>query len=617
MRIRNLNIFLFCALIFGAFFSVTISAQSFTASVNRKVIPLGEYFQVSFTINANASNFRPPDFKDFDVYQGPNQSTNMSWVNGVVTQSISLTYLLGGKKEGKFTIGAASITVNGKKLESNPVTVEVVKGAAPPPQNQAQAQTNSPNPSLKNEVASTGSGDDIFVRTFVTKQKCYLGEQLVLTQKVYSRYNFKAFQNYKLPSYTGFWAKEEDRNKQIVPETENLDGIMYYVAEFSKTFLFPQRTGVIEIEPVEVDVITSVQSKKKSRNFWDQFFGGGYEDVLHKLKGKSVKVHVNPLPEENKPANFSGAVGSFSFRAELDRSKVKENEAINLKVTVSGRGNINLIDNPKIEFPAEFETYDPKVNENISVGNIVSGSKTYEYLLIPRKRGEYTIKDFNFSYFDHEKKQYVTIPSPELKITVDAGAPGTTTGAQVYTPTNKIEQAENDIRFIKKGDLELKEQDTDFFNSGAHYALLGLCVSLFAGGLLFRKRFLQANSDIVAVRQRKAARLARKKLVIAEKYKNENNKEKFYDEVSIALYKYVSDKLNIPFAELNRETIVARLSERSVRPEVAQKLLSTLDSCEYARYAPGAVSDNLGEIYTNTVTLISDLEQQESKSKNA
>ncbi|MBC7863123.1 MAG: protein BatD, partial [Bacteroidia bacterium] len=390
-------------LFFGMILPVFFFAQSFTATVNKKVIPMGEYFEIRFTINATASNFQPPDLKDFNVYQGPNQSSNMSWVNGVVTQSISLSYYLGGKKEGKFTIGPASIVVSGKKLLSNAVAIEIVKGNAPANQNQNQTQNQTNTNPQRNEYSNNSGGNDVFVKTLASKQKCYLGEQIVVTHKIYARNQIKTIQNLKLPSYTGFWNKEEDRNKQSQLETENVDGIMYYVVEFNKTFLFPQRTGELEIDPVEIDVITAVQSRNRPRNIIEQLIGGGYEDKVNKLKSKPVKITVNALPEANKPADFNGAVGSFNFKAELDRDKVKENDAINLKITISGRGNINLIDNPKIKFPSEFETYDPKVNENISVNAAVSGSKTFEYLLIPRKRGQYTIKDFNFSYFDHEK----------------------------------------------------------------------------------------------------------------------------------------------------------------------------------------------------------------------
>lgn len=586
--------------------------QTFTAALNRKTVPVGDVFQISFTINTNASNFKAPDFRDFDVYSGPNQSSQMSVINGQMSQSISLSYYLAAKKEGKFTIGSASITAGGKTLQSNPVTIEVTKGNQ---STQSQTQNNTQNdPGLKNEYSSSGGGDDIFIRTFVTKQKCFLGEQLVLTQKVYSRHQLKGFNNFKASSTNGFWSKEEDRNKQITLNSENLDGINYYVAEFSKTFLFPQRAGTLEIGPVELEAIVVIQSKKKPKNFWDQFFGGGgYEDQVHKLKGKSVKITVNPLPEKDKPADFSGAVGNFTFKAELDRDHVKENEAINLKISVNGKGNINLIDKPKINFPEEFETYDPKVNENITIGNTINGSKTYEYLLIPRKKGKYNINNYSFSYFDPEKKMYVTIAAPELQIQVDAGAAGSAGSASVFVPTNEIAESENDIRFIKKGDLMLREADTEFFNSAAHYAILGGIVLLFGGGMLLRYKIISDNKDQVAVKERKAARMARKKLTHAERFMKEQNKEKFYEEIMVALNSYLSNKLNIPPSDLNRESIKSKLTERNSSAATIENVLKTIDNCEYARFAPGAVSDNLNEMYQSTIELIAIIEEGKEK----
>lgn len=590
-------------------------AQNFTTSISKRSVPIGEYFQVSFNINANASNFVAPDFKDFDVYSGPNQSTNMSYVNGVVSQSISLSYYLVGKKEGKFTIGAASINVNGKKLETTPFVVEIVKGNSQQNTNSNQNNTqNQKSTTQSNEYASGASSDEIFVRTFVSKKKCFQGEQLVVTQKVYSRLNIRGFQNYKLPAYNGFWSKEEDRNKQINLQKENVDGVEYFVAEFNKTYLFPQRSGILEIDPVQIEVIASVQAKKKVKSFWDQFFSSGFEDVLFKLKSKAVKINVDPLPS-NKGVNSgnslvkgTNAVGSYTFRAEIDRSKVKENEAINLKIIISGKGNLNLIDNPVIEFPLEFETYDPKINENIITSGGVSGSKTYEYLLIPRKKGNYVIKNFDFNYFDPQKEAYVSIPSPEFNISVEQGISGSSDGAQVYVPANEIAVTENDIRFIKKENLELVQDKKEFFSSVMHYALLVLVIILFTCAVFLRKRIINSTNDIIGTKQKKAAKLARKKLGIAEKFMKDKNKEKFYNEIFIALNKYVSDKFNIPVSELNKEKIQKKLFEKNISSDTTKKLLGALDACEVAKYAPGAVSDNLIETFTNTAELIVELE---------
>lgn len=593
-----------------------LAQAKFVAQVSKNKVAVGEVFQVAFTLNTNGSAFKPPSFSDFDVYSGPNQSTNMQYVNGQMSQSISLSYFIAPRKEGKFTIGPASIVVNGQKLETNSIPIEVVKGSNQAGQNPGNSnQRNNTNPGITQqeepEYSSAKSDDDLFVRTFVSKKSCYLGEQIVVTQKVYSRMNLRGFQNYKLPAYNGFWSQEEDRKKQINLETENLDGISYYVAEFNKTYLFPQRTGSITIEPVEIDCIVRKKTNKKPQNIFEQFFGGGgYEDALIKIKSKPVNIDVKPLPEAGKPADFGGAVGNFSFKAELTRDKIKANESINLKITVSGRGNVKLVDAPKIVFPESFETYEPKTSESFSANGGVSGSKTYDFLIIPRQPGEFVLNNINFSYFDTEKKAYVNIPTPDFKITVTQPDASTTGGAQVYVPKNNVEQKENDIRYIKTGDLDLKPVNDEFFSSWKHYALLALPVLLFFGFIAARASYIKNNSNIVAVKERKAAKFAKKQLVLASKLKAENKKDEFYNEIFAALNRYVSDKLNIPVADLSKENIQKNLTAKQVKPETVSRLIATINDCEFARYAPGAVSQDLDTIYNSTVELIASIEDE-------
>ncbi len=590
----------------------SVQAQKLVAQVAKTKVAVGEVFQIAFSINANCSNFRAPGLSDFDVYSGPNQSTSMQIVNGSVSQSITLSYFIAPRKEGKLTIGPASVQVNGKKIESNSIVVEVYKGnAAANPNNANNNRNNSNQREEDPEYASAVSNEDLFVRTYISKKSCYLGEQVVVTQKVYSRLTLRGFQNCKLPAYNGFWSQEEDRTKQITLQTENLDGINYYVANFNTTYLFPQRTGKLTIEPIEIDCVVRQRSNRQPQSVFDQFFGnGGYQDVVMKIKSKPVSVDVQALPETNKPENFSGAVGSFSYKAEMDKSSVKANEAINLKITLHGTGNVKLIDAPKINFPEGFETYDPKLNESVSVNGGVSGSKTYDYLIIPRQPGEFVIKDLNFSYFDPAKKQYITIPTPEFKISVKPGEAGASTGAQVYSQKHKVEQADNDIRYIKTGDLDLKPKDDEFFSSWKHYALVALSVFLFSGVVMARQRYIKANSNIRLVKERQAAKIARKQLVAANKLMQANKKDEFYNEIFIALNRYIGDKLNIPVADLSKESIQKNLTAKNVNNETVNKFIQALNDCEIAKYAPGTISADLNTVYNNTIELISTVEDE-------
>jgi len=602
--------------IFFLFISSWALAQtpSFFAQVSKTKVAVGEVFQVAFTLNGGGNNLVYPNLGDFDIYSGPNQSQSMSMVNGSISQSTTISFFLAAKKEGKFTIGVATVMAGGQKLESKPIVIEAVKAAAQQQQgNQnAQAQPQQNQKPEKNQYVSEISNEDLFVRTFLSKTKCYLGEQLTLTQKVYSRVDLRGFQNVKFPPYNGFWSQQENSNQQISLKQENVNGVMYYVADYCKVYLFPQRTGTITIEPVELDCIVRRPTKRQPRNIFEQFFGaGGYEDVAIKVKSKAVKVDVKELPAENKPTEFSGAVGDFGYKAELDKETIKANEAVNLKITISGRGNIKLIEPLKLNLPESFETYDPKISENVKTVGGVSGSITFNYLIIPREKGEFVLNNLNFNYFDADKKQYVSIPSPDMKLTVLEGEAGS---AQIITPTKKgVKEGENDIRYIKTGDLGLQKKDKEFFSSTTHYLLLLFPILLFLAGLIGFKQYIKANSDMVAVKERKAARLAKKQLAVAEKYMQLNNKDQFFNEVLNALNKYIGDKFALPIADLSKDKISEMLFSKSVKDETVKHVINTLNTCEYAKYAPGSVTGDLKQVYLDTIELISQIEEQFKK----
>ena len=594
-------------------------SQKLSAQVSKNKVYTGEVFQVSFSANGGISDFRPPALKNFDVYSGPNQSTSVQIVNGNMSQTISYSYMIAAKKEGKYTIGPATASVNGTKVESNPITIEVIKGT-PPQQNQqhndpfADFFGNDPyaqqqQQQQQQQEAKQGIDEgDLFVRTYVNKKQTYLGEQIVVTHKVYSRLNLRNIQNLKMPGYDGFWSKDEQKS-QYTSEVENMDGVNYVVVELAKSYLFPQRTGKLSIDPIELECIVRKQVKKNPSIF-DQFFGGAYQDMAVKVKSKPVTIEVRQLPEKGRPAGFTGAVGRFNFSAQLNRDRVKANEALNLKVTISGSGNISLAEGPKITFPDGLETYEPKLSENISTTGGVSGSKTYDYLVVARSEGEYVLKDIEFSYFDLDKKQYVTIPSPELRITVEKGDPGSSTGASVYAPKNEVATQENDIRYIKTGDLQLEEGGTEFFGSGKHYFLMVLPMLLFFIFLFSRSIYLKSQSDVVAVKERKAARLARKQMNHAGKLMKQGKRDEFYAEVFTALNKYASYKMNIPVADLSKDNIYNHLVEKEVKPETIQQFMNALNECEYARYAPAAAEQDLNLVYNNTVELITKVEDE-------
>jgi hypothetical protein len=603
IRLGVMLLTLFCFVISG-------QAQKVTVQVSANRVQVGTPFQVQWSINSMPSTYTPPDFKNFDIYSGPNPMQSTQIVNGNMSQSFSVSYLIAAKKEGKITIGPMVIVVNGQSFQSNPLTIEAVKGSVAPHQ---QNTPSAPNAMPEEEAAEVKvSGEEVFIRTAVSKTKCLLGEQITVIQKVYSRLDLRGFQNVKFPSLNGFWSQQQESNQNIQLQVENLDGVNYYVGEFSRTHVFPQKTGKITIDPTELECVVRKQSNRKPRNIFEQFFGtGGFEDVAVKVKSKPVVVDVTPLPEKDKPADFSGGVGSFNYKVEATKRELKANDAFNLKVTISGKGNIKLIDAPKLKLPESFESYEPKTNENISNSGGVSGSKTYDYLIIPREPGEFTLEGLSFSYYDLDKKQYVTIPSPAIGISVKPGDGKSNASAQVYDHLKQeIKETENDIRYIKKGDFELQKEEKEFFNSPAHFVFLAVPVLLFLGGLGYRSYTHKLNSDIVAVKGKKAARVAKKQLIAAEKRMKENNKEAFYTEIMSALNNYVSYKFNLPVAELSKENITREMNRRQINVDTQAKFFETLNQCEYAKYAPGAVSGDLNAVYNSTVGLISSIENE-------
>lgn len=594
-------------LLFLLLAAIPVLAQKFTATVSKSKLAAGENFVLEFTLDGEGSNFKAPSLSDFIVYQGPNRSHSMSIYNGVTSQSYSISYILAPRKEGKFTIGPATIVVNGNKIESNTVTVEV-KGTYSH-QNPGQGSTNR---SHQVTPPSQNVSDNLFVRTIASKRKAYLGEQITISQKLYVRgLNLKGFRDIKFPSYNGFWSQDMAQPQNYSLTTETIDGITYSVVELKRSYLFAQRTGKIELSPIEVECI--VRQRVRGNDAWSDPFGifDTYRDAAYTAKSKPITIEIIPLPEKNKPEGFTGAVGDYTFKASVDRTTVKANEAINLNMTISGRGNLKLIEPLEIEFPETMETYSPKVDDNVSLsGGGVSGNKSFDYLIIPREEGSYTIGGASFSYFDPEKETYVVLPSPEFNITVEKGDDHPAMVMNRPRSQEDVKLLNNDIRYIKTGNILLSEKQTRFFGSPLFYAGLAVPAAAFFLFLFFRKRHIEQNSDAVQVKSRKATRMARKRLAEAEKHIKAGNKERFYEEVFRALYGYLSDKLNIPVSDLSKESISAALTAKSVSTDTISKVIETLDTCEFARYAPSAVSGDLQKIYSDSVSLITQLEEE-------
>lgn len=578
----------------------------------------GQQFAVTFTVNAAASNFKAPSFKGFSVLSGPNQSSSSSMqiINGKMNQSVSysFTYYLQAGNEGNYTVAPARITVEGKTYESESISIKVVKSSqGANNQQQQQHQSQSQN----NQSGGNGVSDnDIFLRANVSNASPYLGEQIIVTYKLYTAVGIAQYSINKLSSNKGFWSedlnKENDKPKQY---KENIKGKQYIVAEIRKVAFFPQESGKLDINPLEVDVIAQIQTQRRKTNsifdFFDDPFSSSYQNVKKTIRSNNITINAKPLPSANKPEDFTGAVGTFTFRSEIDKNELKANEAVNLKFTISGRGNIKLIDKLNVNFPTDFETYDPKIIDNINKSdNGVSGTKTFDYLLIPRNQGVYTIKPVTFTYFDLNKGKYVTLSSPEYTIKVSKGDGKQNNVALTSVNQEEIKYIGSDIEHIKTKPMSLYKKGEHFFLSDLFYIILSIPLFLFVIALIIRRKHLKLRSDLALLKNRKATKVANKRLKKAKNYLLTKEKDNFYIEISNALWGYISDKFSIPLAELSMESVNDALKSRNVKDEIVSQFIKTLNNCEFARFAPGDESLTMDKIYKEAIDVISKTENE-------
>ncbi|TZF81852.1 protein BatD [Pedobacter sp. BS3] len=577
-----------------------------TASASKTQVATGEQFEVTFSVNTNGDRFTAPSFSGFEVVSGPNVSTSMTSINGNTTVSNSYSYDLVAVKQGTYTIGPASVVVNGHKLNSNTLKITVIKGQ---PVQQQNTTASGGNQADETETGSAASvADALFIRAVTDKSNVYQGQQIIVSYKLYTRLAISDSGVDQLPQLNGFWSQDIIQPQQVQWRTEVYKGQSYNVADIKQTILFPERSGNLTIDPLGMSFI--VRKAMPARNIMEQFFGGTYKDVKYSVKSKPVTIHVKPLPDSGQPESFAGAVGNFSLTSAIDKKELKANEALNFTFKVSGSGNLKLLKAPKVDFPADFEVYDPKVTDNISAtANGLSGSRTYNYLVIPRHEGDFTINPVKFSYFNPSTGKYVTLSSETFSIKVNKGAANTNVTALSSTDQQDIKVLGNDIRYIKTGDAALRKPGSGFYNSAGYYLLLLLGPAAFIAALVYRRKQRQDNADVVGVKRRRAAKMAAKHLESARQQLDTNNTQAFYEHVFKGLYGYLSDKLNISYAALNREEIMRQLQSRQVDEQLIRQLLDTLDLCEMARYAP-VTHTAPQEVYEKAKDIISEIENK-------
>lgn len=578
----------------------------------------GQQFAVTFTVNAAASNLKAPSFKGFSVLSGPNQSSSSSMqiINGRMSQSVSysFTYYLQAGNEGSYPISPAKITVDGKTYETESFTIKVVKSSA----NAGNQQQQSQQQQQGNQPANGNISDkDLFLKASVSNASPYLGEQVIVTYKLYTSVAIAQYSINKLSSNKGFWSedltKENEKPKQY---KEYLNGKQYIVAEIRKVALFPQESGKLNVEPLEVEAIAQIQTQRRRTNsifdFFDDPFSSSVQNVKKVLKANNLTINAKPLPSANKPEDFTGAVGNFTFRSDIDKTELKANEAVNLKFTISGRGNIKLIDKLNIVFPTDFETYDPKISDNINTSdNGVSGTKTFDYLIIPRNQGVYTIKPVTFTYFDLNKGKYITLSSPEYTLKVAKGD-GKQQNNVALTSVNQeeIKYIGSDIEHIKTKPMKLNNKGEHFFLSDLFFIISVIPLILFISALIIRRKHIKLRSNIALLKNRKATKVANKRLKKAKNYLVSKEKDKFYIEISQALWGYISDKFSIPLSDLSMDSVKEALARQNVADEIISDFIRTLNNCEFARFAPGDESLTMDKIYKEASDIISKTENE-------
>jgi len=586
---------------------------TFTASVDKNTVATDEQFTLELTLNGGGmgggKNLKLPDLGKFMILSGPNQSSSVQIVNGSVSSTVTYSYVLQPREAGKFTLGAATIEAGGKQYSSQPVEMTVVKGSAKPKQSAASGQT----PDTDVQV-----GDNLFLRATVDRSRVYLGEQVTVSFKVYTRVRITNYTINKLPSMTGFWGEELAVPQQVALTNETVNGKQYQAGLLKKVALFPTQSGTLEINPLEIVCQVQIQNRKRSNDFFDQFFNDPFFNNVAtsniSIKSPPVKISVLPLPKTDVPASFKGAVGKFSLNAGVSSSTVKTNEPLSLKATIGGSGNIKILEAPNLELSNDFEKYDPKVNETIDrSSNVVNGSKTFEWLLVPRYPGQKRIPPLEFSYFDPSKGKYVALKSAAIELTVEKGS---AEAPQIVNGISKedVKLLSQDIRFIKTNSSSFRRKGGDVIPLSTLAIITVLPLLAFVGLAAYRQKTLKELSDVASFRSRKAMKTASKRLKEAKVLMSSESAEAFYAEISRALWAYVSDKLSIDRAELSIENVMKQLEGKPISQDVVARLKECLEACEFARYAPASSrQDEKSKIYEMASNVIISTEKELSK----
>ena len=581
-----------------------------------KVVAVGEQFRLTYSLNDKGEDLKVPTFKGFNLLAGPStsSSSSTSWINGKVTSTseYTYTYILEATEEGEYFISPAIVYVDDEEYHSNTIKIEVVKENTNATNTQGNVNSNN-----SEQSAQLITDKNLFVKIDVSKKDIYIGEPLLAVIKVYTRVDLTNFGRSKFPDFSGFISDELDGNQQIQFVRENYNGEIYNVGVIRRVLLYPQYSGKITINPFELECIVRqrVSGGGGRGSIFDDFFGN-YREASVMRRSKPVVINVKDLP--SKPLEFSRIVGDISMSTDISLDTVNPNDAITYAVSFKGNGNLKLLSAPEIKFPLDFDAYDPKQIANIqTTTNGMSGSVRYEYLIIPRYSGDYEIPALDFVYFDMGTKTYKTITSDSYKVHVrkvngvDVVARDTN-GASVIQSFQKetVRVVGEDIRYIKIGNLQLKERGSLFFGTMSYILAFIIPFIVFIIGIIFNRQRIKRNSDVVRVKNKAATKMARKRLNVAANAMKTHNSELFYDEVLKALWSYVSYKMNIDRGALSRDNVNSLLAQKGVDEILQKEFVDLLDTCEFARYAPASNADSeMDRVYKSSINTITNLDK--------
>lgn len=573
------------------------------------VVVNGDQFRLTYTVNTQkVKEFRAPNINDFEVLMGPTRSTQSSTqiINGKMSssQSITYTYILMANKEGTFTIPGASIIADGEPMTSNSVTVKVL-----PPDKGSSGSGAQGGAAAASSAASSGkiSSSDLFITATASKTNVYEQEAVLLTYKVYTLVDLRSLRG-DMPDMKDFHTQEIDLPRQKQFTLEHYNGRNYNTTVWSQYVLFPQRSGKLEVPSITFE--GEVAQHIESIDPFDAFFNGtsALSTVRKNIVTPKVVINVKELPE-GKPANFSGGVGSFTMSSSISGQNLKTNDAVTIKLVVSGTGNMKLMDVPEVKFPQDFEVYDPKIDNKYNITREgLSGSKVVEYLAIPRHAGDFTIPPIEFSYFDIKSNTYKTLKTDAYTLKVEKGEGNAEQVIADFTNKEDLKILASDIRYIKTGATDLKKKQDFLFGTMPYWLGYIIPLLIFIATMLIYRKQVAENANVAKVRTKKANKVAVKRLKNAGKLLAANKRDEFYDELLKALWGYTSDKLSIPVAELSKDNIEEKLSSRQVSTELIKEFVDILNDAEFARYAPGDANATMDKEYKAAMDVISKME---------